>query len=266
MQDHLRPERSSAATKPSHRKTLLGLAVLALAGAAAFGVHRHAQQATPPAAPHTATLGAAPAAVHLADFHGEAPSPDAKLMANWVTATDDNHEHAFILVDKKDARVYVFNPDGQLKDSAPALLGQARGDQILPGTADKPLAEMKPDEKITPAGRFVAEPGVNADNEDVIWVDYDAAISMHRVRPMVERERRLERLATLTTDDNRISFGCINLPVSFYEDVAKPTVDKYGAVIYVVPEVKTVQQVFGAYDVTDPNQLAAASTKGPAQG
>jgi len=26
----------------------------------------------------------------------------------------------------------------------------------------------------------------------------------------------------------------------------------------VIPEIKTVQQVFGAYDVTDPRQLAAA--------
>ena len=236
----------------------LGLAVVAVAVATAFGVHRHAEHATPTVA--TATMGAAPAMapLHLADFHGETPSPDAKLMANWVVATGDAHQHAFILVDKKDARVYVFSPQGQLEDSAPALLGQARGDEILPGTADKPLGEMKADEKRTPAGRFVADPGVNADKEDVIWVDYDAAISMHRVRPMVERERRLERLASLTTDDNRISFGCINLPVSFYENVAKPTVDRYGAVIYVVPEVKTVQQVFGAYDVTDPAQLAQA--------
>ena len=278
MQEDLRPEQGSEAAKPSHRKTLLGLAVLALAGAAAFGVHLHAHRATPNAAPQAesadAGQGQGPGQIHLADFRGESPSPDAKLMANWVVATGDNHKHAFVLVDKKDARVYVFTPDGQLKDSAPALMGQARGDEILPGAADKPPAEMKPEEKTTPAGRFVAEPGVNADNEDVIWVDYNAAISMHRVRPKVERERRLERLATLSTDDNRISFGCINLPVSFYEDVAKPTVDKYGAVVYIVPEVKTVQQVFGAYDVTDPNQVAAArqganvatAGKGTAQG
>ncbi len=200
----------------------------------------------------------ATAPLRLADFRGETPSPDAQLLANWVAATGDNHEHAFVLVDKKDARVYVFTPQGQLEDSAPALLGQARGDEILPGTADKPLSEMKPEEKTTPAGRFVAEPGVNADHEDVIWVDYDAAISMHRVRPLVASERRLERLATLTTDDNRISFGCINLPVSFYENVARPMVARYGAIVYVVPEVKSVRQVFGAYDVTDPGQVAAA--------
>jgi hypothetical protein len=175
-----------------------------------------------------------------------------------VAATKNNQKRAFVIVDKKDARVYVFAPDGKLKESAPALMGSARGDDSFPGIGDKPLSQVRPEEKTTPAGRFVAEPGRNTNNEDIVWVDYDAAVSMHRIRPLVAKERRLERLATLTTDDNRISFGCINLPVTFYEDVLSPTVQKQGAVVYVLPEVKTLKQVFGAFDVTDPAQLAAA--------
>jgi hypothetical protein len=201
--------------------------------------------------------GAASATVRLADFKGEDPSPMARLVANWVAATHDNKKHAFVLVDKRDARVYVFHPDGVLKESAPALLGSAHGDDSSPGIGEKPLSAVRPEEKTTPAGRFVAEPGRNANNEDIVWVDYDAAVSMHRVRPLVARERRLERLATLTTDDNRISFGCINLPVTFYEGVLSPTVQKYGAIVYVLPDVKSPRQVFGAYDVTDPAQVAA---------
>ena len=199
--------------------------------------------------------------VRLADFNGEQPSADARLVANWVTTTGNAKKHAFVLVDKKDARVYVFGPDGKLKDSAPALLGAARGDDSFPGIGDKPLSAVRPEEKTTPAGRFVAEPGRNATNEDIVWVDYDAAVSMHRIRPLVAQERRLERLASLTTDDNRISFGCINLPVSFYEDVLSPTVQRYGAIIYVLPDVKSVQDVFGAYDVTDPVLAAAYRTR-----
>jgi hypothetical protein len=202
--------------------------------------------------------GAAAATIRLADFKGEDPSPTARLVANWVAATNDNKKHAFVLVDKMDARVYVFHPDGTLRESAPALLGSAHGDDSSPGIGEKPLSAVRPEEKTTPAGRFVAEPGRNANNEDIVWVDYDAAVSMHRVRPLVARERRLERLATLTTDDNRISFGCINLPVTFYEGVLSPTVQKYGAIVYVLPEVKSPRQVFGAYDVTDPAQVAAA--------
>lgn len=191
-----------------------------------------------------------------ADFSGQQPTPDVHLMANWVLNTRNAKGRAFILVDKKDARVYVFSPGGKLQDSAPALLGAWRGDDAVPGIGDKPLSQVKENEKTTPAGRFVAEPGQNASGEDVVWVSYDLAVSMHRVRPFVASEHRLERLATLTTDDNRISFGCINLPHTFYEDVVSPTVHKYGAVIYVLPEVKSLQQVFGAYDVEAAAQQA----------
>ena len=202
-----------------------------------------------------------PSGLRLADFRGEEPSRDARLVANWVAATNDHAGKAFVLVDKKDARVYVFAPDGRLKDSAPALLGKARGDHSVPGIGEKPLKLIREDEKTTPAGRFVAEPGRNANNEDIIWVDYDAAVSMHRIRPLVASERRLERLASLVVDDNRISFGCINLPVSFYEQVLSPTVHRQGAIVYVLPDVRSVQQVFGAFDVTDPAQLAAARAR-----
>lgn len=213
------------------------------------------------APPSVAAPPAAPApTVRLADFRGEQPTADARLVANWVVATGDHRKHAIVLIDKKDARIYVFGPDGQLRDSAPVLLGSARGDDSFPGIGDKPLSAIRPEEKTTPAGRFVAEPGLNAQHEDIVWIDYDAAVSMHRIRPLVAKERRLERLASLSVDDNRISFGCVNLPVAFYEDVLSPSVKKYGAVVYVLPEVKTPQQVFGAFDVTDPAQVAAAKT------
>jgi hypothetical protein len=71
---------------------------------------------------------------------------------------------------------------------------------------------------------------------------------MHRVRANVKAERRLQRLASATPADNRISFGCINLPVAFYEKVLSPTVQRQGAIIYVLPEVQPVQAFFGSYD------------------
>ena len=214
--------------------------------------------------------------VRLADFNGEDPSPDTRHIANWVVHTNNAKRQAFVIIDKKDARVYVFTPDGKLKESAPALLGSARGDDSFPGIGEKPLSAIQPYEKTTPAGRFVAEPGLNANHEDIVWVDYDAAVSMHRIRPTNPRERRLERMASLTIDDNRISFGCVNLPVSFYENVLNPTVKKYGAIVYVLPETRSPQQVFGSYDVlanaqqagakppkTEPMQRVALQTPGP---
>jgi hypothetical protein len=72
---------------------------------------------------------------------------------------------------------------------------------------------------------------------------------MHRVRVVDPKERRLERLATPTTDDNRISYGCVNIPVAFFEKVLSPVFRSRYGVVYVLPEVKTVREVFpAAYD------------------
>lgn len=199
--------------------------------------------------------------LRLADFRSEDVSPDTRHVANWVVHTDDAKNHAFVIIDKKDARVYVFSPDGKLQESAPALLGSARGDDSFPGIGEKPLSQIRDFEKTTPAGRFIAEPGVNTNNEDIVWVDYDAAVSMHRIRPNNAKERRLERMASLAVDDNRISFGCVNLPVSFYENILSPTVQKFGAIVYVLPETRSVQQVFGSYDVLSGAQQAGTPAR-----
>jgi hypothetical protein len=262
---------------PRHRwrtRLALGLVPIALVAAVLLQHRQDLPQApaagaqhaeVPPQSPPRSRAAAAAPPLRLADFLGEEVSPDARLVANWVVATGDHAQHAFILIDKKDAHAYVFTPEGRLQDSAPVLLGAAVGDEILPGAGDKVPAQMRPHERTTPAGRFLAEPGTNADDEDVIWVDYENAISMHRVRPWAAGVRRLERVATVSPADNRVSFGCINLPVSFYEEVVRPAAAA-GAVVYVLPEVKTPQQVFGAYDVTDVLQLAATRSLAVAPG
>jgi hypothetical protein len=202
----------------------------------------------------------------LAEFGEVQPSQDVKHVANWAVYTRDNGSRHIVIVDKIFAKVYVFNPTGKLIETTPALLGEAVGDHTVPGIADKPLSQIKKHEKTTPAGRFIAEPGSNLSGEDVVWVDYDAAVSMHRIRAhLTPKERRAERMATPTHKDNRISNGCINLPIAFYEKVLSPAVNKTGAVIYVLPEVRDVQEVFGSWDVTSPLQLAEYQRRKAAQ-
>lgn len=184
---------------------------------------------------------------HAPQFGREKASPQVRQMANWVLSSGDNKGMSFVLVDKKEAKVFVFDAAGQLKAASPALLGAARGDDSAPGIGDKPLSQVLPQEKTTPAGRFVAELGMNTKGEDIVWVDYDAAVSMHRVRAAVKAERRLQRLASPSPADNRISFGCINLPPPFYENVLKPSVEAGGAVIYVLPETRPLRDVFAGF-------------------
>jgi hypothetical protein len=214
-------------------------------------------QVQPPAVQQEANPPGAPEPAHqLASFGKHRPTDAVRQVANWSMYTGDHQKMAMVIVDKKDARVWVFNPQGKVVSSTPALMGAAIGDDSVPGIGEKPLSQVKPQEKTTPAGRFIAEPGNNLNGEDVVWVSYDLAVSMHRVRPTVKAERRLERLASATPADNRISFGCINLPPKFYEQVLSPTVNKYGAVIYVLPETRSPGEVFGAYDVPPPTHLA----------
>lgn len=148
-------------------------------------------------------LQAAPAASRpLAQFGAEPASAQARQIANWALYSGDNRRLAVVVVDKKDAKVFVFGRGGKLRGAAPALLGSAIGGHSVPGIGDKPIAQVLPAERTTPAGRFVAEPGLNASGEDVVWVDYEAAVSMHRVRAHVKAERRLQRLAFQTAQDN----------------------------------------------------------------
>jgi len=185
----------------------------------------------------------------LADFAAEQPSPDARHVADWIADSGDSANSAFVLVDKKFARVYVFDADARLRASAPVLVGAALGDDSVADIGTRRIADIRPEERTTPAGRFVAERGHNARGEDVVWVDYDAAVSMHRVLTTNPAEQRLHRLATPTVDDNRISYGCINVPVAFYESFIRPLFATHHTVVYVLPDVKSVQQVFGSYNV-----------------
>ena len=153
-----------------------------------------------------------------------------------AVAAGDNRQQPFAVIDKKNARLFIYDASGALKASSPVLLGLARGDASVPGIGERPMAQIKPDERTTPAGRFVSEPGRNTSGEDIVWVDYEAAISMHRVRATNKAERRLQRLASPSVADNRISYGCINVPAAFYDAHVKPALGERHGVVYVLPE------------------------------
>jgi hypothetical protein len=208
----------------------------------------------PPAAAATVAPAAKPMAQPgpLADFRGVAVSDGVREVANWAFFTRDNQGRAVVVLDKHAATVYTFSPGGTLVASAPVLIGLTVGDDTAPGVGDKPLTEVRDDEKTTPAGRFVAQPGEDADGVDVVWIDYAGAVAMHRVIDKVRAERRPERLASPDPRERRISFGCINLPIPFYEQVLSPTVRRTGAIVYVLPETRPPREVFGSWDVTDP--------------
>jgi hypothetical protein len=186
---------------------------------------------------------------YIADFGTHTPSSDARQAVGWIIASRDNGELDFIVVDKKSAVMFVFDAQAHLRGSSPILLGAAVGDDSVPGIGSRAIEDIRPEERTTPAGRYLAERGRNARGEDVVWVDYHEALSMHRVLRTHPEERRLERLASESIADNRISWGCINVPVAFYENTVRPVFATRRALVYVLPDIKPVQQVFASYDV-----------------
>ncbi len=232
-----------------HADILVGLRQGVLVGAAVLAVtlppvgsanSRLAPRLSPPVA---AALQI-PEDPRVADFGEHVASADARLVADWVARRSDNQRLPFVILDKRDARVFVFDAGARLVDSSPVLLGAAAGDDSVAGIGQRPIAEVRPEERTTPAGRFVSQPGRNASGEDVVWIDYDAAVSMHRVRPIDPKERRLERLASNDPAERRISYGCINVPVAFFDTVVKPMVGTQKAIVYVLPETRDVRSVF----------------------
>ena len=175
---------------------------------------------------------------------GPALSPDGQVMLQWILRSTDNASAPFAIIDKRQAHLWLFDGQGQRIGSSPVLLGAARGDESVPGIGERPLKAVLPHERTTPAGRFAAEPGRNIMGEDIFWVDYDAAVSMHRVRATNPAERRLQRLASATPADNRISYGCINVPAAFYDRRIVPLFKGGAGLIYLLPETAPLGELF----------------------
>lgn len=171
-------------------------------------------------------------------FASESASRRTRDMAHWIVRSRDNLDLPFAIVDKVNARVYVFEADGTLYGAAPVLLGLAKGDHSIPGIGDKPLSHIPPEERTTPAGRFVSQMGRNAKGKEILWLDYEQSLSMHAVVKGAPQDRRAERLATPTPLDNRISFGCINVPTDFFESAIQGKFTGKGGVVYILPESK----------------------------
>ena len=184
----------------------------------------------------------APAATP-ARFGTQAVSDDARDTANWVASSHDNQSLPFLVIDKVNTIVFAFDGGGVLRGTAPALLGMAHGDASVPGIGQRKLATILPAERTTPAGRFKASLGHDFE-QDILWIDYDAALSLHRVIVGRRVDNRAGRLASPTPADNRISYGCVNVPPGFYDGVVKPLFTGTVGIVYILPETKPLRSVF----------------------
>ena len=174
---------------------------------------------------------------------GQDVSDTVVELAGWVVATRDSEGYPFAIMDKTAAQILVFGGDGRLRGAAPGLFGSAVGDHTAPGIAGLALREIPGRDRTTPAGRFVGGYGPSIDAGRVLWVDYESAVSLHPTATGVPAEKRPERLASPTPDDNRVTHGCINVAPEFYEQVVRPTFER-GGVFYILPDTVTLAETF----------------------
>jgi hypothetical protein len=188
---------------------------------------------------------AAPPAVAAVPETAIAPSPDTQLVADWIATSGDNRGLPYAVIDKKAASLILFGADGKPRGQVPVLIGIAVGDEATPGVGSKKLGEIGPAEKTTPAGRFLAKFGYAAGRQQVLWVDYTNSVAIHPIpADAARKENRKGRMLSPSSDDNRITFGCINVPRAFYSSTLRPLFQKKGGYVYVLPDTKLMEDVF----------------------
>jgi len=224
-------------------RTLVVGALLAVS-AGAVRAQASAPEAPPPPSALNLTLSPATPPPNTPVDLLQTASAEVRRVARWVIDSGDNAGLPFLLIDKVNAQVLAFSPAGQLRGTAPVLLGMARGDRML-APNEAPMSEMPPEVRITPAGRLVAYPAMDPPGQPLLVLDYAASLSLHAVVKGTPEERRAERLNSVTSDDNRISFGCINVPTAFYATVVSPTFTNTRGVVYILPETTPAAEVFG---------------------
>ena len=92
----------------------------------------------------------------------------------------------------------------------------------------------------------------------MLWVDYADAVSLHPVITANKEEQRLQRLKSPTPEDNRITYGCINVPTAFYHKIVEPLLKDTSGVVYILPDTRPPKEGFAAVPFPDPPGQAVA--------
>jgi hypothetical protein len=172
-------------------------------------------------------------------------SAAGQRVVGWITASGDNRALPYAVIDKNTASLVLYDAKGKPVGQVPVLIGIAAGDDATPGVGSKKLGEIGPAEKTTPAGRFLAKFGYAAGRQRVLWVDYTNSVAIHAIpTDAAKREKRRERIVSPATEDNRITFGCINVPRAFYGTKLRPLFEKKGGYVYVLPDTKPLEETF----------------------
>ena len=182
-----------------------------------------------------------------------AATPTETAVVQNIVGQNDNQGKQFIVADKQAGTLTMYTASGQQITSTPALFGKTAGDSVS--------------SKNTPSGRFetkqanVSTEGYGGSAQVLTQNGQNlqlggSSYAIHRVYTKYASENRQGRLDTPTATDNRISLGCINVPVDFYDTYLNSDQD---TVVYVMPETDAGRT--GVFNVVPTATQTATDTK-----
>lgn len=167
-------------------------------------------------------------------------SPMAQSVFTEMAATAQISGKGFIIADKPNGMIHVFDKDGNVIAQDTALYGRDVGDVL--GSA----SSLEGGKKVTPAGKYALEAvklrdgGTYAGGYTLDLVgtnDGTGTIAIHAAYLGNVNEKRLERLASPDVKDNRVSYGCINTSHKTFLDKIIPNINKLdGGMVFVLPD------------------------------
>jgi hypothetical protein len=164
-------------------------------------------------------------------------SADAAAVAQRILLDGEAAGRPFAIVDKRRAQMVVFDNRGRVAGVTSVLIGRTPGDHSVPGVGERTqTGRLLPGDDTTPAGRYETEPGRNLAGDVNVWLDYEAALAIHRLRPGPSALARTQRLATGSARDKRATAGCVVVSHEFFEAVIQPSLGSQPGLVYILPE------------------------------
>ena len=138
-----------------------------------------------------------------------------------------------ITADKTNGTISVYWPDSQKTIVEPALFGKIKSNELNLASYDVPGKLTG----ITPAGSFPVKKMVSWRLNENILTFIEGKSTIVAIHPLWNGnpdQHRIQRLKSITPDDNRITQGCINVDATFFYSVLDNLPD--GTILNILPE------------------------------
>lgn len=177
-----------------------------------------------------------------------------------------NNKQNYLIVDKTQTLMYVIGGDGKMISKFPVLLGATKGE--LTNLAD-PDSNTAGEYATTPAGKYtLSRKGLSVTEEDlklydgkIISMNGGHGLAIHITYPL-EIASRTKALESQTPNDNRISWGCINISkemwIKYIQDNFKGTESIFVTTDF--PNENILNPETGRIERTDKNNNFLADT------